>query len=191
MSFFIVFALFSIVSLIIKDKKYKYLLFAIYLICTLFYIFGISLALQYPDKKSTIIQLQFVLLPLLFTDKPLRTSLYILGILGAFLTCVLTLQDKSIMFEESFNAICLSLLSIVTHFLISNGRLKGFYAKEKNEETIKELVETQNKILLISQSDSLIGLYNRGVLFDVLNKVSRETIICPKAIIRLISMNLN
>lgn len=185
LSFFVVFALFTIAALAIGDKKYKHPIIGMYIICTILYGFGLSLALQYPDKKSTIIQLQFVLLPLLFTDKPFRVSLYILGILGTYLTCVFLLQDKSIMFEEAFNAISLSCLSIITHFIISNRRLKGFFNKEKYVETIKELIETQDEIFLIYHTDPLTGLYNRGQLFDNLKKVSNDSIKSPKAIVMI------
>ncbi|MFA6755478.1 MAG: GGDEF domain-containing protein [Bacilli bacterium] len=185
LSFFIAFIIITIISFLIKKDKHHIGLIGVYIICTVYYAFGIFLAMQYTGQKSTIIQLEFVLLPLLFTDKPVRVFIYILTMLATYMTTLFLFQDKSILFAECFNAVALSLLSVFTSYIISKNRMKGFFAEISNKETISELKEIQKKLLYSSERDSLTGLLNRGKLFETLTKIDEESAPAPKALLMI------
>lgn len=119
---------------------------AFYLISAALFAFGMALSFVYPSGKSTIIHILIVVLPFLFTDKAIRTWAYSIFITLIYVILTFFFKDSSIRFEECFNAISVTAVSLAGHWILGKIRCKGYLAICNNQEMIGKLNAVQEEL---------------------------------------------
>lgn len=176
-----IFALLSLLFLIFKERDWNGVI-GFYVISGVYYAFGMVLSFAYPSGKSAIIQLELALLPMLFADKPLRSWAYSAFVCATYSILVMFLKDPSIRFEESFNAISLTVMSLITHWIMGEMRVKGYLASYNNEIMIGELQGAKKQLEKESSTDALTGLLNRRSLYSEFSSIEKKEARRPSAL---------
>lgn len=154
-----------------------------YLIASIYIAFGVLLSTSYPPGKATIIYIELLFFSVFFTDKTIRAWIYILLAGGVYILCIFLFKDPSIQFEEFYNAVCITILSLGVNWLTSKSRLQGYLAQTNYQITIKNLETTKKALQTESTTDALTGLNNRRHLYEVFTRIKNRTLQEPSGML--------
>lgn len=176
------FLVLSLLSIIFR-KHDEIGIIGYYVIASVYIAFGILLSTSYPPGKATIIYIELLFFSVFFTDKTIRAWIYCLLAGGIYILCIFLFKDPSIQFEEFYNTVCISILSLGVNWLTSKSRLQGCLAQKNYEITIKNLETTKQALQNESTTDALTGLNNRRQLYEVFAQVKSKALPEPSGLL--------
>lgn len=159
---------FTFLSFLLAHRESKHTNLQIYIFISILIGYSIVLSTRMNPDMMAVKYIAFILaLPMLFTDQPIRVSLYICACTAVFILCAIHFDARHILPLDIFHALIFGAVSIVTSTYLSKIKIQRLYFEKKWKTT--------------SETDLMTGLHSRNLYEQRLNsypKTCKKNLIC-------------
>ena len=149
------FGIFLLIKYIAPNKP-KIIYPLVYLTMAVMYAFSLSITILHKDMPAVTMIVMMLVVPLLFTDRPVRMTITTLIVIVVFVILVKIFKTPEIAEVDIWNGISFGIVAIAAEIVILISRYKG--------------VKQEHRIAYLSETDILTGAKNRNAYETNLEK---------------------
>lgn len=146
----------------------------VYLLIGIELIYAGSLSLVDLTQKGTAFPVFLVLIPILFIDKQIRMSLFLLISCIIYSAVVLKYKVPAEAHDDVFESVTFGGVAMLGHYFLNVKMMRGLVNEKNMQHAIAAYKKVQQKLRQKAETDHLTGLYNRETFVNFARKQIRD-----------------